>query len=161
MKWTLLLFLHTRVTFCVLLRQTWHVSGNVFDLQNQFKFIIWEARRNYNVHYTIFHLPSSFRGANKARKPGDYCTCNLKKNLDIVSTYRGVRLKPRRTPFSQIWVLKKKTEQRERELEVEVKTGGYLFIQFHAHITHEYLFKGTWTNLRIIHATRVMSYYNV
>jgi carbonic anhydrase len=39
-------------------------------------------------------------------------------------------------------------------MEVEVKTGGYHFIQFHAHITHEHLFKGTWTNLRIIHATK-------
>jgi carbonic anhydrase len=36
-----------------------------------------------------------------------------------------------------------KNREREREMEVEVKTGGYHFIQFHAHITHEHLFKGT------------------
>jgi len=31
----------------------------------------------------------------------------------------------------------------ESQMEVEVKTGGYHFIQFQEHITHEHLFKGT------------------
>ena len=170
MDWTLLLFLHTRVTFCVLLRQTWHVLEKVFDLQNQPKFTIWEATRNYNFHYTIFHLPSSIRGANKARKPGDYCSCNLKQNLNTISIYRGgrVRLKPRDERHSVKYKYGYSKEQnrqtdreRQRETEVEVNKGGYHFILFHAHITLEYLFKGTWTNLSIIHATTVKPYYNV